>query len=253
MADFRHKRTSTSMSVLAHYGLRFFSQVPSLPFSLPGPTFTYSVCESLVVPNPHAHSDACLAARNRCPRALLDTLGNFCHSTDISHSKEQLPCLGLVRTSLHRRGRVHACQQFPVYCNSACQWGPIPGSRRYWHQHQYSPCPLSDGLGFNDLLVLADVTIGEYTVKNQAIALLHGAAKGTGVNGFIGLAAASVPFIYHKLENSTWADNGILLFYNVFSYQPDLANYIAFLLTRDQAGITSGGVFTISECRTTVE
>ncbi|KAI0658111.1 aspartic peptidase domain-containing protein [Cubamyces menziesii] len=100
-------------------------------------------------------------------------------------------------------------------------------------------------------IVLANVTFGPYTVYNQAIMLSinSSADAGTSSNGLIGLAGY-IPdgsSIYTSLMNTSFAENGVPIVYNIFEHSPGLPNYMTFLLSRSSGGLTNGGLLTVSE------
>ncbi|OSC99314.1 acid protease [Trametes coccinea BRFM310] len=103
-------------------------------------------------------------------------------------------------------------------------------------------------------IVLANVSIGPYTVYNQAITLSYNGTKGVPINGLIGLAGYSAESIgyessvvHYTLTNTPYSENGIPIVYNIFEHEPDLPNYTTLLMERGDGVIASGGVFTISE------
>ncbi|KAI0649596.1 aspartic peptidase domain-containing protein [Trametes meyenii] len=105
-----------------------------------------------------------------------------------------------------------------------------------------------DGTVSTGPIVLADVSFGPYTVKNQAITVAYNASPAPEMyNGLIGLGGVAKSEIYGLLANSSWVENGTPILYNLFEHEPDLPNYTAFLMSRSEVGITSGGVLTISE------
>ncbi|KAI0664358.1 aspartic peptidase domain-containing protein [Cubamyces menziesii] len=105
-----------------------------------------------------------------------------------------------------------------------------------------------DGSVSSGPIVLADVTFGAYTVKNQAITIAYNAStQPTLFNGLIGLGGALKSQIAQILANSSFAENGNPIIYNLFDHEPDLPNYTTFLMSRSEIGITDGGVLTVSE------
>ncbi|KAI9070120.1 hypothetical protein FKP32DRAFT_1670651 [Trametes sanguinea] len=70
------------------------------------------------------------------------------------------------------------------------------------------------------------------------------------MNGLIGLAGYSQTndsSIYTLLKNTSYAENGVPIIYNIFEHGPQLPNYMTFLTERGSQGFTDGGVLTI--CR----
>ncbi|KAH9893312.1 aspartic peptidase domain-containing protein [Cubamyces lactineus] len=105
-----------------------------------------------------------------------------------------------------------------------------------------------DGSVSSGPIVLADVTFGSYTIKNQAITIAYNAStEPTLFNGLIGLGGALKSEIASILANSSFAENGTPIIYNLFDHEPDLPNYTTFLMTRSEIGISDGGVLTVSE------
>ncbi|KAI0325498.1 hypothetical protein GY45DRAFT_1260736, partial [Cubamyces sp. BRFM 1775] len=97
-------------------------------------------------------------------------------------------------------------------------------------------------------IVLADVSFGAYTIKNQAITIAYNASSDkTLYNGLIGLAGAVGSEIYKELKNTSWEDNAAPVLYNLFEHEPDLPNYTTFLMGRNEIGVSDGGVLTVSE------
>ncbi|KAH9889825.1 aspartic peptidase domain-containing protein [Cubamyces lactineus] len=97
-------------------------------------------------------------------------------------------------------------------------------------------------------IVLADVTFGSYTIKNQAITISYNASPNRALyNGLIGLGGGLKSNIASFLANSSFAENGNPIIYNLFDHEPDLPNYTTFLMSRSQMGISDGGVLTVSE------
>ncbi|KAH9934491.1 aspartic peptidase domain-containing protein [Epithele typhae] len=108
-----------------------------------------------------------------------------------------------------------------------------------------------DGSSSTGPIVLADVTFGPFVVRNQAITLAYG-ASGSSVNpgfsnGLLGLAGGAASSVFHQLENTTWAENGAPIMYNLFSHQPDLAPYSTWLPSHTDIGLGDGGVLTFGE------
>ncbi|CDO77859.1 hypothetical protein BN946_scf184668.g3 [Trametes cinnabarina] len=107
-----------------------------------------------------------------------------------------------------------------------------------------------DGSVLTGPIVLANVTFGTYTVHNQAITIAYnGSADGTS-NGLIGLAGytqTNDSSIYTSLKNTSYAENGISIIYNIFEHVPGLPNYTTFLLERGNGNFSDGGVLTVSE------
>ena len=55
----------------------------------------------------------------------------------------------------------------------------------------------------------------------------------------------AISVIYDELVNTT--NNGLPFLNNVFNANSSLGNYITFLLSRSNLGISNGGIFTIGE------
>ncbi|KAH9848546.1 aspartic peptidase domain-containing protein [Lenzites betulinus] len=104
-----------------------------------------------------------------------------------------------------------------------------------------------DGTVSTGPIVLADVAFGPYTIKNQAITVSYNASKHGQYNGIIGLGGAFDSHISSTLANTSFADNAIPVIYNLFKGQPDLPNYVTWLMSRSEVGINSGGILTISD------
>ncbi|KAI0329759.1 acid protease [Cubamyces sp. BRFM 1775] len=109
-----------------------------------------------------------------------------------------------------------------------------------------------DGSVSTGPIVLANVTFGPYTVYNQAITISYNGTGATGIiqNGLIGLAGyikAGDSSVYTYLKNTSYAENGTPIVYNIFEHGPSLPSYTTFLMQRSSGGITDGGVFTVSE------
>ncbi|KAI9056706.1 acid protease [Trametes sanguinea] len=110
-----------------------------------------------------------------------------------------------------------------------------------------------DGSTSTGPVVLANVTFGPYTVYNQAITIAYNASQSVTMNGLIGLAGYSQTndsSIYTLLKNTSYAENGVPIIYNIFEHGPQLPNYMTFLTERGSQGFTDGGVLTISEVLT---
>ncbi|OSD03309.1 acid protease [Trametes coccinea BRFM310] len=106
----------------------------------------------------------------------------------------------------------------------------------------------ADGHVSNGKIVLANVTLGSYTVHNQAIMVAPGKSPlPSEINGLIGLSMTTAADIHDALVNSSYATNGEVLLGNIFSHMPDQPNYFTFLMDRGEVGVTDGGVLTISE------
>ncbi|KAH9934501.1 aspartic peptidase domain-containing protein [Epithele typhae] len=97
-------------------------------------------------------------------------------------------------------------------------------------------------------VVLANVTLGPYTINNQAIAVVTNSTQtlpGAFV-GVIGIGGAGISRISQALANSSYADNGTPVMYNLFKHQPELPNYMTFLMNQTAyTTLGDGGVVTI--------
>ncbi|KAI0640059.1 aspartic peptidase domain-containing protein [Trametes polyzona] len=98
-------------------------------------------------------------------------------------------------------------------------------------------------------LVLANVSLGPYTVSNQAIMLAPKSSPNPEwFQGILGLTRAFLSETHTLLAKDTpYGDNGRPILHNIFSSLPNQPNYITFLLSRPELGPNPGGVFTISE------
>ncbi|KAI0658113.1 aspartic peptidase domain-containing protein [Cubamyces menziesii] len=110
----------------------------------------------------------------------------------------------------------------------------------------------TDGTVSTGPIVLANVTFGPYTVYNQAVTISYNGTGSTRTlqNGLIGLAGymkLGDSSIYTLLKNTSYAENGTPLVYNIFEHGPSLPSYTTFLMQRSSGGITDGGIFTVSE------
>ncbi|OBZ66213.1 Aspartic protease [Grifola frondosa] len=96
---------------------------------------------------------------------------------------------------------------------------------------------------------VANVTLGAFTVENQAFIN----SPGSNVtlpgywNGLLGLGGPQASEIWSALEQANSSYSGNHFLDNVFSFYPGEPNFITFLLSRSELGITAGGVFTIAE------
>ncbi|RPD60484.1 acid protease [Lentinus tigrinus ALCF2SS1-7] len=104
-----------------------------------------------------------------------------------------------------------------------------------------------DGSSGAGPIVLADVTFGSYTIKNQAITLGYGNGESDTMNGLLGLGGSSRSQIYATLMNTSYADNAKAMLYNLFAHEPDRPDYVTWLMSRTELGDGSGGVLTVSE------
>ncbi|KAH9947685.1 aspartic peptidase domain-containing protein [Amylocystis lapponica] len=104
-----------------------------------------------------------------------------------------------------------------------------------------------DGTSATGPIMLANVSLGEFTVSGQAFINAPGSnASEVGVDtGLLGVGPPSSSVVLQQLENSTY--NGLNFLDNVFGYYPNESNFISFLLSRSDYGITEGGVMTIGE------
>ncbi|KAH9903455.1 aspartic peptidase domain-containing protein [Cubamyces lactineus] len=117
-----------------------------------------------------------------------------------------------------------------------------------FHTGYNSSTTYVDGSTSSGPIVLADVSFGAYTIKNQAISIAYNASPdATLYNGLIGLGGALGSQIYSTLKNTSWEDNAAPVLYNLFKHEPDLPNYTTFLMDRTEIGISDGGVLTVSE------
>ncbi|RDX52206.1 acid protease [Lentinus brumalis] len=107
--------------------------------------------------------------------------------------------------------------------------------------------PYLDGSVGTGPIVLADVSFGPYTLKNQAITLGYGNGNSIQMNGLLGLGGSSQSMIYKTLMNTSYADNGRAMLYNMFAHEPDRPDYITWLMSRTDVGDADGGVFTVWE------
>ncbi|CAL1701692.1 unnamed protein product [Somion occarium] len=97
-------------------------------------------------------------------------------------------------------------------------------------------------------LTLADITWGNFTVKDQVFISAPGTNATLGLrDGLLGLGPQTLSNISHTLHLANSSVNGATLLDNIFSLYPDEPNHITFLLTRDISGIVDGGDFTIGE------
>ncbi|KAI0329762.1 acid protease [Cubamyces sp. BRFM 1775] len=114
-----------------------------------------------------------------------------------------------------------------------------------------STTPYGDNTVSTGPIVLANVTFGPYTVCNQAITLSFNSSADAGkpVNGLIGLGGylQDGSTIYTSLANTSYAENGVSIIFNIFEHLPDLPNYMTFLMSRSSGGFTDGGLLTVSE------
>ncbi|KAL7285489.1 hypothetical protein ACG7TL_000586 [Trametes sanguinea] len=93
----------------------------------------------------------------------------------------------------------------------------------------------ADGHVSNGKIVLANVTLGPYTVHNQAIMVAPGKSPlPSEINGLIGLSMTTAANIHDALVNSSYATNGEVLLGNIFSHMPDQPNYFTFLMDRGE-------------------
>ncbi|RPD60497.1 acid protease [Lentinus tigrinus ALCF2SS1-7] len=105
-----------------------------------------------------------------------------------------------------------------------------------------------DGSVSTGPVVLADISFGPYTIKNQALTISYNASPDSQFSsGLIGLGGTAGSEIYSLLSNTTYEENGRAILYNLFEHEPDLPNYTAWLMSRSELGITDGGVLTVSE------
>ncbi|EPT05621.1 hypothetical protein FOMPIDRAFT_1013336 [Fomitopsis schrenkii] len=104
-----------------------------------------------------------------------------------------------------------------------------------------------DGSSATGPIELANVTFGEFTVEGQAFINAPGSnATSAGYDlGLLGVGPPAASSVYDQLANSSY--DGYPFLVNVFKLQPKEPNFIAFLLSRSEAGITEGGVMSIGE------
>ncbi|KAI0828865.1 aspartic peptidase domain-containing protein [Trametes gibbosa] len=106
----------------------------------------------------------------------------------------------------------------------------------------------ADGTVAPGQIMLANLTLGPYTVVNQAVQVVqHVSPDPNIVSGLIGLAMIAQSNIHDALVNTSYAENGRPLLVNVFAELSQEHNYFTFLMDRDELGVTDGGVLTISE------
>ncbi|KAK7692158.1 hypothetical protein QCA50_003777 [Cerrena zonata] len=97
-------------------------------------------------------------------------------------------------------------------------------------------------------LTLIDVTWGNYTVKNQIFINAPGTnATAAGTDGLLGLGPPSLSRISTIVDHFNMTVNGNAMLQNIFNLEPDKADFITFRLTRNVAGVSDGGDFTIGE------
>ncbi|KAJ3518437.1 hypothetical protein NM688_g9439 [Phlebia brevispora] len=108
---------------------------------------------------------------------------------------------------------------------------------------------------------LADMSFGNFSVKQQAFINLPSdqfaditqpqGLTGLGSNvGLMGLGPTMRSEIVYELNQTNF--KGTPLIDNIFSMWPSDPNYMSFLLTRNNLGITDGGIFTIGEVAETL-
>ncbi|THH26649.1 hypothetical protein EUX98_g7539 [Antrodiella citrinella] len=104
-----------------------------------------------------------------------------------------------------------------------------------------------DGTGATGDINIGVVTWGDFTVEKQAFINAPGsnATSGGSFNGLLGVGPPSTSDIAVTLNGSQY--DGIPFLDNVFALYPDEPNFISFLLSRNEFGITDGGVFTIGD------
>ncbi|EIW64104.1 acid protease [Trametes versicolor FP-101664 SS1] len=106
----------------------------------------------------------------------------------------------------------------------------------------------ADGTEAPGMVMLANVTLGPYTVNNQAIRVVQNVAPSPDmISGLIGLSMIKSSTIFTALYNSSYAANSLPLLVNVFAQTQEEHNYFTFLMDRDELGVTNGGTFTVSE------
>ncbi|KZT73137.1 acid protease [Daedalea quercina L-15889] len=99
-----------------------------------------------------------------------------------------------------------------------------------------------DGSSATGPIALANVTLGEFTVEGQAFINAPGSnATTAGFDvGLLGVGPPAGSSVTAQLSNSSYDGYPFLV-------NPDEPNFIAFLLSRSDAGITDGGVMSIGE------
>ncbi|KAI0729115.1 aspartic peptidase domain-containing protein [Fomitopsis betulina] len=115
------------------------------------------------------------------------------------------------------------------------------------HTGYNSTTEYGDGSSAGGEIVLANVTMGEFTVVNQAMTLSPGSnATGGGLcQGLLGVGPYAGSEIYRKLNNTEF--NGANFLTNIFNLVPDEPAYMTFLLSRTNTGVTQGGVLSFGE------
>ncbi|KAI0926033.1 hypothetical protein AcW1_008309 [Taiwanofungus camphoratus] len=96
-------------------------------------------------------------------------------------------------------------------------------------------------------VVLANVSLGEFTVEGQAFIDAPGSNASTpGFDqGLLGVGPPLASSVFYELNGTQY--DGFPFLVNIFNFYPDEPNFITFLLSRSNIGITQGGVMTIAE------
>ncbi|KAH9930032.1 aspartic peptidase domain-containing protein [Fomitopsis serialis] len=114
----------------------------------------------------------------------------------------------------------------------------------------HSITPYGDGTVAEGPIVLANVTLGEFTVSGQALVTAPG-SNATTPGEDLGLLGVGLPLgssIYHDLNGTSF--NGLPFLQNVFYEIADESKFITLLLSRTELGeasYTQGGALTIGE------
>ncbi|KAJ8473121.1 hypothetical protein ONZ51_g8065 [Trametes cubensis] len=176
-----------------------------------------------------------VSVRAATPNALAHTpraAPSSPYPVAVSHSGDS-GGFGFTNSRGHRRYWELRHVDRPAVCGCL----PTPEPHTYWLQldHHHT----------------ANVTFGPYTVHNQAITLSFNSSVDAGkpVNGLIGLGGyiQDGSTIYTSLANTSFAENGVSIIFNIFEHLPELPNYMTFLMSRSSGGLTDGGLLTVSE------
>ncbi|GBE88337.1 acid protease [Sparassis crispa] len=111
-----------------------------------------------------------------------------------------------------------------------------------------------DGTYIDGPIVLANISLGQYTVQAQAFINSESAAAefGSSADGILGVSSPFVSPILEELYSNS-PDNGWPFLSNLFNNNPDMEPYITLYLTRSSVGVVDGGALTISEIVTNFE
>ncbi|KAL6302519.1 aspartic peptidase domain-containing protein [Sparassis latifolia] len=136
------------------------------------------------------------------------------------------------------------------------------GSPDLWVKVNSTNLPAYYGTGYNSSesyaggthvdsqIMLANVSLGEFTVEGQAFlpVLDAGDSLDDGYSdGILGVGPFLSSPILLTLYNTSYRVNGFPLIFNVFANYPDEQSFITIFLTREDFGITQGGFLGISE------